>query len=130
MPEHVHVLVYPTNPTVMMSRFLQAAKEPVARKAVRHLKAHSPEWLDRIKVDEGDRIRHRFWQPGGGYDRNVTETDTLRSMIEYIHANPVRRGLVSHPDEWEWSSARWFAGMRSVKLNMDDSILTELGCIG
>jgi len=129
MPEHVHVLVCPTETTAKMSQFLQATKESVARNAVRHLKSHAPEWLDRIKVDEGSRIRHRFWQPGGGYDRNVTDTDTLHFMIDYIHANPVRRGLVSHPEEWEWSSARWYAGFRPVKLAMDESILAELGCV-
>ncbi len=27
-------------------------------------------------------------------------------MIDYIHANPVRRGLVARPEEWTWSSCR------------------------
>jgi len=31
---------------------------------------------------EGKRIRHRFWQPGGGYDRNITSIEALRAMIE------------------------------------------------
>jgi len=47
-------------------------------------------------------------------------------MIEYIHVNPVRRGLVATAEEWEWSSARWYAGIRPVKLEMDDSVLLEL----
>jgi hypothetical protein len=25
-------------------------------------------------------------------------------MVDYIHANPVRNGLVVHPAEWEFSS--------------------------
>jgi putative transposase len=101
-------------------------KEPVARKGVAYLKANAPDWLRRIRVREGERVRHRFWQPGGGYDRNVTGSAALRAMIDYIHANPVRRGLVSRPEEWEWSSARWFAGKRPVQIEMDDSILEEL----
>jgi putative transposase len=71
-------------------------------------------------------VRRRFWQPGGGYDRNITSTEALRAMIDYIHANPVRRGLVARPEDWEWSSARWYAGLRPVKLEMDDSVLAEL----
>jgi putative transposase len=109
-----------------MSQFLQAIKEPVARKAIAFLRKHSPHWLPRITVPEGKRIRHRFWQPGGGYDRNILSTDTLRSMIEYIHANPVRRGLVGQPEDWEWSSARWYAGLRPVKIDMDCQVLAEL----
>ena len=36
-------------------------------------------------------VHYRFWQRGGGYDRNITDPATLRVMIEYIHNNPVRR---------------------------------------
>jgi putative transposase len=43
-------------------------------------------------------------------------------MIEYIHANPVRRELVARPKDWEWSSARWYAGMRPVPIEMDRTI--------
>ena len=127
MEEHVHVLDYPGEAPDQMSRFLQAAKEPVARKAIAYLKANAPEWLSRITVREGARVRHRFWQPGGGYDRNITSIEALRAMIDYIHANPVRRGLVARPEEWEWSSARWYAGLRPVRLEMDETVLTELG---
>ena len=101
-------------------------KEPVARQAIRHLKSNAPEWLARITVREGARLRRRFWQPGGGYDRNITSADTLGAIIDYIHANPVRRGLVARAEDWEWSSARWYAGLRPVKLQMDQAVLAEL----
>ena len=109
-----------------MARFLQAVKEPVGRKAIAHLRDTGSPWLERLRVPEGKRVRHRFWQPGGGYDRNVKQTRTLRSMIEYLHANPVRRGLVATPEDWEWSSARWFAGLRPVPIEMDGAVLAEL----
>jgi putative transposase len=126
MPEHVHVLVHPGEVPERVSEFLQAVKEPVGRKAIAYLKRHAPAWVERVTVREGRRLRHRFWQPGGGYDRNITDIETLRAMIEYIHANPVRRGLVTRAEDWEWSSARWFAGVRPVKLEMDTDVLTEL----
>lgn len=125
MPEHVHLLVAPGT-AGEMSGFLQAVKEAVARKAIAYVRATAPAWLARLTVREGRRIRHRFWQPGGGYDRNVTEAATLRSMIDYLHANPVRRGLVPRAEDWEWSSARWFAGVRPVKIEMDGQVLIEL----
>src|SRR5262249_36568046 len=109
-----------------MSQFLQAVKEPVARKAIRYLKSNAPAWLARVTVREGPRLRHRFWQPGGGYDRNITSSLALRAVIDYIHANPVRRGLVARAEDWEGSSARGEAGLRPVKLEMDLGVLTEL----
>jgi putative transposase len=126
MPEHVHVLVYPGDVPGNVSDFLQAVKEPVGRKAISNLKRHAPGWLERVTVRERRRLRHRFWQPGGGYDRNITSIETLRAVIEYLHANPVRRGLVARAEDWEWSSARWYAGVRPVKLEMDTDVLTQL----
>ena len=92
MPEHVHVLVYPGDAPERMSGFLQAVKEPVARKAIGYLKSNAPAWLARVTVREGRRLRHRFWQPGGGYDRNITSTEALRAMIDYIRSEERRVG--------------------------------------
>jgi len=36
-------------------------------------------------------------------------------MIEYIHNNPVRRGLVSRAEDWKWSSAGWHEGKNSLR---------------
>ncbi len=126
MPEHVHILVYPGDAPQWTSRFLQAVKEPVARQAIKFIKVNAREWLARVTVREGPRLRHRFWQPGGGYDRNITSAEALCAVIDYIHANPVRRGLAAAAEDWEWSSARWYAGLRPVKLEMDQDVLVEL----
>jgi hypothetical protein len=40
-------------------------------------------------------------------------------MIDYIHNNPVRRGLVSQATDWPWSSARFYAGAKDAALSMD-----------
>jgi putative transposase len=48
--------------------------------------------------------KYRFWQDGGGYDRNIINRVTLLKTIDYIHHNPVRKGLVKSPGEWKWSS--------------------------
>jgi putative transposase len=39
-------------------------------------------------------------------------------MIEYLHANPVRPGLVAKAEDWEWSSACWHAGSLPVPIEM------------
>ena len=119
MPEHVHLLVYPREPTLKVGKIAGQIKEAVARQAIAYLTIHAPDWLPRITVREGSRTRRRFWQPGGGYDRNVAEPSTVARMIEYIHANPVRRGMVAAAEDWAWSSARWYAGFRPVPIAMD-----------
>jgi len=119
MPEHVHIILHPRNATYDIAAIRQAIKEPVARKAMNYLVETDSDWLERVTVRKGNRIRRFFWQPGGGYDRNITEPATLRKMIDYIHLNPVRRGLVGHARDWFWSSALWFEMQSSTPVELD-----------
>src|SRR4051794_41127540 len=108
MPEHAHVLISPHSPTSGISRILWRIKRPVGRKAIAYLERTAPSWLERLTVRSADgAIERRFWQAGGGYDRNIVEPETAMRVIAYLHFNPVRRGLVERPEDWEWSSARW-----------------------
>ena len=122
MPEHVHLLIHPKNSPAEVGRFVGHIKERVARRAIDQIKESSPQWIERITVHEGKRIRRRFWRPGGGYDRNVVELSTVHQMIDYIHANPVHRRLVDRAEDWEWSSARWYAGIQPVRIEIDSTI--------
>jgi putative transposase len=119
MPDHVHLIVHPGSQSCGISSLLRAIKEPVGRKAAQFLVRHAPEWLPRVTQRRGDREERHFWQPGGGYDRNIVEPKTLMSMIDYIHLNPVRKGLVERATLWYWSSAAWFDGSRESPLIPD-----------
>ena len=105
MPEHVHLLIWPLEPVYSISAVLKSIKQSVARRAIRYLRLHNPRGLRRLATGQKNQP-HAFWQDGGGYDRNVTMLETVPKMVEYIHANPVRRGLVRDPEDWFWSSAR------------------------
>jgi hypothetical protein len=39
----------------------------------------------------------------------VSRHDGLIQKLNHIHANPVRSQLVSRAEDWEFSSARWYA---------------------
>ncbi len=71
-------------------------------------------WLERLSVEYPSRRVFRFWQPGVGFDRNIFWEKTVPAVIDYIRANPVRRGLVERPTEWPWSSARFWDGWSDV----------------
>lgn len=119
MPEHAHLIVRPRRREYDIAEFRKAVKEPVGRQAIEYLEANAPEWLERLTRTRGTRTERLFWQSGGGYDRNITEPATLMRMIDYLHLNPVRRGLVEGARDWEWSSAGWYEGAGQTVLVPD-----------
>jgi putative transposase len=124
MPEHVHLLIHPRRQTYSMRRILAALKRPVSGQAKRHLtETNNAAWLARLTVPKGRKTVFRFWLPGGGYDENLCSDRPIHEVIEYIHANPVRRGLVERAIDWYWSSARFWEGGRSGPLKMAPLLL-------
>lgn len=101
MPEHVHLLISePPNGTP--STVLQKLKRRVAcrlRKARRRTYTGQMP-LPFEKCGEPPRA---FWQ-ARFYDFNVYSQRKKIEKLKYMHANPVKRGLVSHPKNWVWSS--------------------------
>ena len=51
-------------------------------------------------------IHDVLWEPGGGHDRNIFAEELRSNAINYIHMNPVRKGLCSDMIEYRWSSVR------------------------
>ena len=126
MPEHVHLVIAPGE-TYDISRILWQIKTPLSQRVVRHVRANHPDFLERMTERRpSGRVSHRFWQPGGGYDRNLWTLRRIHEKINYVHANPVRRGLVERADHWPWSSCR--AWMHSVDqpLRLDTDSLPPL----
>src|SRR5579864_1911089 len=88
MPEHVHLLVSEPERS-QLSVAVQMLKQMVARR------------LRRPGV-------RQFWQ-ARYYDFPVWSAKKEKEKLGYIHRNPVSRGLVAKPEDWEWSSFRQWA---------------------
>ncbi len=85
MPEHVHLLV--SEPRVSdLATALQALKLSVSVQST----------------------QRPFWQKRY-YDFNVFTPDKTSEKIHYMDENPVRRGLVTQPQDWPWSSCQHYA---------------------
>lgn len=112
MPEHVHLLVFPTRSDTTADRissFLIAAKVPCSQRVKQDLEASRSRLLDKLSVQHNGRHVFHFWQGGPGYDRNLQTPEAVLAAIDYLHMNPVRRGLCETSVQWRWSSARWYA---------------------
>jgi putative transposase len=82
MPEHVHLLVSEPKKATLATA-LQALKLSVMKKSK----------------------ERPFWQ-ARYYDFNVFTVKKQIEKLNYMHDNPVVRGLVGFSENWPWSSAR------------------------
>jgi len=113
MPEHVHLLVFPTENPLQIDRLLSAIKQPYSVRIKQSLVATGSPLLRRLTVQERPgKTAFRYWQEGPGYDRNLSTERAVMSAIDYLHDNPVRRRLCRAAIDWKWSSARWYATNR------------------
>jgi REP-associated tyrosine transposase len=105
MPEHVHLLISQPEETTH-SVVIQVLKQRFAKELLARLRQTSdrPEGSLWTTVLE----RGQFWQRRF-YDFVVWNRHRRAEKLRYMHENPVRRGLVSMPEEWKWSSFRDYA---------------------
>ena len=90
MPEHVHLLI----------------SEPERKEL--------PVVVQMLKQNTSRQMRvpglPRFWQ-ARYYDFPVWSEEKRIEKLRYIHRNPVARGLVERPQDWQWSSfLTWATG--------------------
>src|SRR6266849_11075904 len=101
MPDHVHLLISePAKGTP--SVVLKVLKQRVSRD-LRKKKRNAVSGQSRLSFMNYSPGLPRFWQPRF-YDFNVYSSYKVREKLEYMHGNPVKRGLVKNPSAWMWSS--------------------------
>ncbi|MGC0772746.1 MAG: hypothetical protein WB543_07395 [Candidatus Acidiferrum sp.] len=67
--------------------------------------------------DAGEPLR-AFWQARFD-DFNVYTNGKKKEKLNYMHANPVIRGLVKHPKDWRWSSWEYDWGRAAGPVAID-----------
>ncbi len=126
MPEHIHLVLRP-HAGVRISQILTTLKQSVSKRALLWIDEHAPTFISKLEdVQPNGRRTHRFWQRGGGYDRNLWSAQEIHEKVQYVHANPVRRGLATRPELWPWSSARAWATGEDLPLAIDRGSLPPI----
>ncbi|QEH35282.1 Transposase IS200 like protein [Aquisphaera giovannonii] len=87
LPEHFHVL-FTLLPGPSLSEILRRSNSYTANR-IRDLLA----------------LDGTVWQDDGFHDHRCRDDDEALAYAEYLEYNPVRRGLVTAPEDWPFSSA-------------------------
>ena len=98
MPEHFHLLISEPEESGV-STVMQVLKQRIAQQCLSKLRK------DINGVEDGDLPA--FWYLRS-YDFNVFTEKKVVEKLRYIHRNPVKRGLVESPEQWIWSSYRYY----------------------
>jgi len=117
MPTHFHAVVS-TNDPKELSGIIRDVKRHTSRELIRVLKEcgwHLPLKVFRAAVPgEKGNSEYKVWQDAF-HPKGIHTEETLRQKIEYVHFNPVRKGLVENASDWMYSSARnYVSGMQTV----------------
>jgi len=119
MDNHLHLIVSSNN---NVSRIIKNLKSYTAKEIIKKLKSDRRKWiLSLLKYykKKGKRdSEYQVWQEGS-HPQIVNNYEMLNQKINYIHFNPVKRGLVSEPEHWIYSSARNYAG-KDYMMDVDE----------
>jgi putative transposase len=104
MDAHIHMII--TAPDI--TDFMRDFKSFTGKKIVDLLEAENKSWLlkrlEFFKKEYKIESLHQIWQEGF-HPQMISSEEMLQQKAEYLHHNPVRRGLVSLPEHWVYSSA-------------------------
>ena len=119
MFDHIHLI---TDSSRSIADTLRFTNRLFARRIINCLKENNyDESLLKLRIQMRDRQhKHAVFQ----HHPNAFEIygeDTMMQKVNYVHLNPVRAGLVEHPNDFRFSSARQWNG----KAEENEPLLTD-----
>lgn len=118
LDNHFHAIVA----ALKLSNIIQSLKSFTAKQIIEQLKKDDKRWLLNIlawqKKPHKEKSEHQVWQEGF-HPQLIFSEEMLVQKIEYIHYNILKRGIVTCPEHWRYSSAGCFAGEKDVPLIVD-----------
>jgi putative transposase len=124
MPEHFHLLLKP-QPAESTPLILKGLKEETAKRILQTLRVNLQyRWCRkmlshvRLPPTVHDESHYRLWQRRF-HPLNVFTEKKRQEKLNYMHNNPVKRGLVRSPGDWPWSSWRFCFLQDASILHMD-----------
>jgi len=113
MPEHFHLLIKP-EPAEETVRIVRELKKRSAQQIIaalfrnqQHPRCRTLLARLRLPPTVHNDSHYRLWQRRY-VPFNVFTEKKCAEKLNYMHANPVKRRLVSSPDQWPWSSFRFY----------------------
>jgi putative transposase len=104
MPDHLHAIV---GSELKPSKVEQYINGIMARRVIQYLKDNNfDSSLRKLRHTARERgYQHSLWDHHPNA-KLLTNEDVFLQKVNYLHKNPVRAGIVEHPNDYRFSSAR------------------------
>ena len=109
MPTHLHAILFDTefNPERLKST-LDDMRKFTGRQLLDHAASQLPKSFSEVfEKHAGKDRKRRFWQPTQ-HSLGIFSNEFWKPKMDYLHENPCRKGLVLRPEDWRFSSARFW----------------------
>lgn len=101
LPDHIHCIWTLPEGDANYSLRWSEIKKSFSKAYLKHFGAITKS-ASQQKRGEAAVWQRRFWE------HTIRDLDDFNRHVDYIHFNPVKHGLVSNPEDWQWSSYHRF----------------------
>lgn len=120
MSNHVHLVIQTEKEP--LEDILRDLKKYTSKKIISEIENNPQEsrkewmlWMfQRAGQRNSNNQNYQFWQQHNQPVELTTTTYAIESTIEYIHENPVKEGFVDRAENYPYSSAVDFAGVKGI----------------
>jgi len=124
MPTHFHAIVFHESlDAYQLETVLTDFRKFTGRQLCEHCEQHTPaNFSTTLRDSAGKDRRRRFWQPS----RHPVQIETepfWKTKFDYLHLNPCRKGLVTRPEFWRFSSASFWLSEEKSRNDVQLSVL-------
>jgi REP element-mobilizing transposase RayT len=109
MPTHMHAIFFHESfQAKALEQVLTDMRKFTGRQLADFCQQHMPRSFALVLHEgAGEDRERRFWQ-ATRHPEQIEKEPFWQAKIDYLHANPVRKGLVTQPEHWRFSSAHYW----------------------
>jgi putative transposase len=117
MPEHWHFLQYFTEGKNCLS-FIRDYKRYTSLKISNYLKNNEIGMIDKFTSPK-HKVKYSIWKEQARV-LPLNDMEKVKEKLDYIHNNPVKKGLVEYPNDYLLSSASFYYNGNYIGPAIDD----------
>lgn len=119
LDNHFHMIVSGEN----LTETIGSLKGFTASEIIKQLRVDKKDWLlnqlKYYKLKHKVKSSYQIWQESF-HPQEIVSDEMFQQKLDYIHFNPVKRGLVMKPEDWRYSSASYYILGKEGEIKIDN----------